>query len=195
LEILFDLELEKEFLLMPSMVAITTAGLLLGARALGFRLVHFADEPCPPPRERGRLRFSIRGIMLLTLIVALISAGARSAENLSGLPDPTLVFVWSLCFTVVGLLALRAALGLDHRPGRYVLLFVLSPALGLFIALTASAHRDGWVYLITIMLMHPAVLLGSLGVVRSCGYHFGRSTAAELAMRCRPEFANESAGV
>jgi hypothetical protein len=52
--------------------------------------------------------------------------------------------------------------------------FVLSPVLGAFFAFAAQAHQAGWVYVILIMLLFPATLLGSLLVVRSCGHRLVR---------------------
>jgi hypothetical protein len=46
----------------------------------------------------------------------------------------------------------------------------LSPLLGAFFAFAAGAPPDGWAYIILTLLLYAVLLIGSLLVVRSCGY-------------------------
>jgi hypothetical protein len=111
--------------------------------------------------------------MLFTAAVALLSAGARALRET---PHRiiSLTTVWALCFVAVGLVALWAALGNARPLRRGPVVFALSPVLGVFFAFAAGAHRAGWFYIILTMLLFPAFLLGSLLVVRSCGYRIVR---------------------
>lgn len=79
------------------------------------------------------------------------------------------VVVWSLCFVVVGLVALWAVLGAARPLRRVPALFALSPVLGALFAYAVHTDEAGRFYIILIMLLYPAALLGSLLVVRSCG--------------------------
>jgi hypothetical protein len=81
-----------------------------------------------------------------------------------------LMTVWAMCFVAVGLAALWAALGKVRRLGRGTVVLALSPLLGAFFAFGAGAHPHGWAYIILTMLLYAALLLGSMLVVRSCGY-------------------------
>ena len=115
------------------------------------------------------MRFSIRGLMAFTAAVALLIAGARALQE-GHWRFALMGAIWSLCFGAVGLVALWAALGESHPLRRGVVAFVLSPILGALFAHASEAHRAGQFYIITTMLLYPAVLLVSLMVVCSCGY-------------------------
>jgi len=95
---------------------------------------------------------------------------------LKELPGPSLLrnSVFGLCFTAVGLAAVWAALA-DARPRwRGPVVFGLAAILGVFFAVAANAQTAGWVYILLSMLLDSAALLGSLLVVRSCGYRLVR---------------------
>jgi hypothetical protein len=173
-------DLRREFLGLSTVtVALSTASLLVG-RALGIRVTRRSGRDQPPPPETEGLRFSIRGLMLLTAVVALLSAGAR----LLAIPARFFlwwVVVWSLCFVVVGLVALWAALGAARPLRRAPALFAMSPVCGSFFAYAVHTDGAGRFYIILIMLLYPAVLLGSLLVVRSCNYRLVRRTVVSAA--------------
>ncbi len=173
LEALIPSDFRREVLGMSTMtVAVVTATLLV-IRMLGVRLTQFTASAQPARPETEGFRFSIRGLMLVTAAVAMLSAGARALQDE---PDGLVLLmpVWAMCFVTVGLVALWAALGLGRPLRRGVVVFVLSPILGAFVAFAAQADRAGWVYILLIMLLYPAALLGSLLVVRSCDYRFVR---------------------
>jgi hypothetical protein len=177
LEALFPDDLRREFLGISTItIAVTTAICFVG-RALGMRLVQQDNHARPARAEAEGLRFSIRGLMAFTAAVALLSAGARALQD--SLKVMILrTAVCAMCFVAVGLVALWAALG-DTRPlRRGPVVLALSPVLGVLFAFAAGAQRAGWVYIILIMLLYPALLLGSLLVVRSCGYRLVRGAAS-----------------
>jgi len=174
LEAALDIALGQEFLLMPSVGMALTVVSLLVVRGFGIRLSRFADDVPSSRQEPQGFRFSIRGLMILTAVVALLSATAKGVQGSPGPFRLVLSVIWSICFVAVSLLSLRAASGNDGPLRRGLPAVAVSPALGAFFAYAADAHRDGWIYVITIMLLYPAVLLGSLLVVRSCGYHLTR---------------------
>jgi hypothetical protein len=173
LEGLIAVRVGREFMGLSAFTIAATTAALLVARALGVRLAHRDGPGLGDRAAGGGLRFSIRSLMVLTAAVAVLTAGAR-ALNDTPVRFFLLTAVWAACFVAVGLVALRAALG-DGRPDRRaVALVILSPALGAFFAVAAQAHHAGWVYIILVMLLHSAMLLGSLLVVRSCGYRLAR---------------------
>jgi hypothetical protein len=151
-------------------VMIATAALFV-VRALGMRLVRFPDSAHPAPSETDGFRFSIRGLMLVTAAVALLSAGARALRE----GHDTVLFTvgFAMYFDAVGLVALWAALGLGRPLWRGAAVVALSPVLGVLFAFAARLN-PAWVYFVLVMLLYPALLFGSLLVVRSCGYRFVR---------------------
>jgi hypothetical protein len=154
-------------------IVVTTATLLV-VRWLGVRFTRQDDPDQAAKQEPEGLRFSIRGLMIFTAAVAVICAGARALE---GARSPFLFIpVWALCFVAVGLVSLWAVLGDAHPLRRGPVVFILSPLLGAFFAFAANASSAGWIYILLIMLLYPAALLGSLLVVRSCGYRLVRKT-------------------
>ena len=156
-------------------VGVTTTALLL-IRALGVRLTRRADPHQTDPNGTLGLRFSIRSLMILTAVVAVLSAGSRAL-----LDAPVRFFLmaalWGICCVAVGLVALWTTLGDGSPTRRAVPLFALSATLGAFFAAAAQAHQAGWFYIILIMLLDSAALLGSLLVVRSAGYRLSRDLA------------------
>ena len=175
LEALVASDLRREFLGTSTITIAVTTSALLVMQWLGVRLTR-QDAPSPSARqELEGLRFSIRGMMIFTVAVAVICAGARALQE-----SPNrlflLILVWALCFVVVGLVSLWAVLGDSHPLRRVPVVFVLSPVLGVFFAVAADAQSDGWIYILLIMLLYPVALVGSLLVVRSCGYRIVRGT-------------------
>jgi hypothetical protein len=174
LEVLFDLALHAEFFPMPSVAMAVISDSLLVVRGFGVRLHAQDDRTSISLSESWRPRFSIRGLMALTTVVALLSTAVRALRGSTGPFSLGLMVIRSLCFVAVGLLALRAALGHARPSGRMPIILALSPVLGAAFAYAADAHHDGWVYILLIMLLYPVLLLGSLLAVRTCGYRLMR---------------------
>jgi hypothetical protein len=169
LEALFHGDLRQElFGISTISIAVTTAIGFCG-RALGVRVVRQDDPGRPSQAESEGLRFSIRGLMIFTAAVALLSAGARTLQD-SPKHMILLTAIWAMCFVAVGLASLWATLGNVRPRGRVLVVLVLSPVLGAFFAFAADAQGAGWAYIILTMLLYAALLLGSLLVARSCGY-------------------------
>jgi hypothetical protein len=167
LEALVPSDLRREVMGISTIAIVVTTTTLLVVRWLGVRLTRQDDPGQSARQEPEGLRFSIRGLMIFTAVVALICAVARALE---GSRSPGLVIlVWALCFVAVGLVSLWAVLGDAHPLLRIPVVFVLSPVLGAFFAFAAGAHPAGWIYILLIMLLYPAALLASLLVIRSCG--------------------------
>ncbi len=173
LEALVASDLRREFLGISTITIVVAATSLIVVRWLGVRLARQHDSVQSATQEPEGLRFSIRGLMIFTAAVALLCAGARALHAYQHQLLLRIV-IWPICFVAVGLVSLWAALG-DARPVRRIpVVFVLSPVLGAFVAFATGAHTAGWVYILLIMLLYPMALLGSLLIVRSCGYRLVR---------------------
>lgn len=171
LEATFDFGSRGEFVFMPSAAMALTVVSLLVARWFGVRLIRQADGVHSRRPEPRGFRFSIRGLMALTAVVALLGGWVRAVQESRGQLSFVVTVMWASCIVPVGLLAIRAVLGIVHPIRRGILTVAVSPILGAFFAHAVVENEwDGWVYVITIMLFYPAVLLGSLLVVRSCGH-------------------------
>ena len=174
LEVLVPSDFRREFVGTSTITIVVTTATLLVVRWLGVRFTRQDDPGQSARHEPEGLRFSIRGLMIFTAVVALICAGARALE---GARSPFLFIpVWALCFVAVGLVSLWAMLGDADPLRRGPVVFILSPALGAFFAFDENAHEAVWIYILLIMLLYPAALLGSLLIVRSCGYRLVRRT-------------------
>ena len=156
-------------------IAVTMVSLLV-LRRFGVIVKRQADLGQPArPESKGR-RFSIQGMMIVTAAIALLCAGARALQA-SGVQHFLINLACAMCFVVVGQVSLWATLG-DALPLRRVpAVFVSSLGLGAYLAL--PAHTVGRVYVFLIMVMYPTALLGSLLIVRSCGYRLVRKVSAE----------------
>ena len=176
LETLWLLALEGELPATSTITIGVTTAFLLVLRANGDKFTRQVQDGSPAQPETERLRFSIRGLMLLTAAVALLSAIAKAFQGIGFAPNRlTLVNVFlALCFVTIGFVALWAVLGKAKPLVRGAVVFVVSPILGVFFAISVNAHQAGWVYIILSMLLYSAALLASLLVLRSCGYRFVR---------------------
>jgi hypothetical protein len=174
LEALLATKLREEFLGIATVtIAVTTVSLLV-VQWLGVRITRQEEVGQPARSEPEGLKFSIRSLMIFTAGVALLCAVARALQT-SPTQQFLLILVWAICFVAVGLVSLWAALGEARPLRRGPVVLVLSSLLGVFFAFAAGAHSAGWVYILLIMLLYPTALLGSLLVVRSCGYRLVRS--------------------
>jgi hypothetical protein len=178
LEALAPRDLRREFPGIWTITITVTMGSLLVLRRFGVIVKRPGDHGQPARPEPKGPRFSIRGVMIFTAAIALLCAGARALQASSQrLLLIILVFVWVTSIVAVGLVSLWAALG-DARPlRRGPAVFVLSPALGVYLAV--PAHTAGRVYILLIMVLYPTALMASLLIVRSCGYRLVRWASTE----------------
>lgn len=162
-----------EFMFMPTMVTGFVAILLALFRIYRAELLAVVDRP----REFNRQtrQFSIRGLMLVTLLVAVLVAVGRQVRQTGLYGDELfLLAAWALAFAATDIAAVWAALSPNRPllPGAAVL--ILSVAVGLLVCWGLGGVRDDWIYVPTIMLLQTAMLLASLLIVRSNGYRMVR---------------------
>jgi hypothetical protein len=152
----------------PTTVSLGTAGVLLLARRWGMELRRITEPSTRAAPEPWQIK--IRGLMIWTLMLALLFAGARGMREANP-PDLILKVVFGLCNVALGLAAAWAALGVTPPIKRLPALLVLSPALGtLFWYGLHSPNLEDYLTINVCLLMQAAVTFGSLLVVRSCGF-------------------------
>lgn len=146
------------------------------------RLEHFADRS---PPQTG-LRFSSRLLLLLTLVVA----GSLALKQLWAGPGSLLTAILVLhfhaaCFVCVTLLILWAGLGIGHLwvriPMAVVATFLIALLPAFYFAVSAEAFLLSFAFFGCLTF----VVLGSLLVIRSCGYRLIRRETqanAELSL-------------
>jgi hypothetical protein len=150
--------------------ALVAAGVLIAIRRRGTHLWTIAEPASHVGREHYQMK--IRGLMILTLVLALAFAGARALRDV-GPVSVILTIVFSLCNAALGGAAAWAALGLTPPLKRWPAVFLLSAALGsLFWYAVRSPVSDAYWNINLCLLLQASMTFGSLLVVRSCGFRF-----------------------
>lgn len=124
------------------------------------------------------LQFSIRGLMLLTLVVALLVTGSRWLREVrTGSPDVFMLGFWAVTLVVPNLAALWATLGRRTGFGRWLPVTGIAVTLGTLFGWIIG-EPDSYFYFITIALLNSLIQLISLTVVRRSGFRLvGRRSA------------------
>jgi hypothetical protein len=181
LETLLKLALDDRTLsgLATLMIGVTTAAWIV-VRAIGGRFAQQVPSERSTLPETHRLRFSIRGLMLLTAAAALFIAVARALRSIAYPEHPLLGnFFVSLCSVIVGLVALWGILD-ERRPlGRGSTVLVLSSMFAFLIGIAFNVDIYHLGRVLLVMLVYSAELLASLHLVRSSGYRFVRRTSQQ----------------
>jgi hypothetical protein len=152
----------------PTTVSLGTAGVLLAARRWGMAIRRVTEPSSRAAPEPWQIK--IRGLMIGTLVLALLFADARVMREANP-PDLILKVVFGLCNIALSLAAAWAALGLTPPIKRLPVLFLLSPALGtLFWYGLHSPNLEDCLRIVLCLLLQAAVTFGSLLVLRSCGF-------------------------
>lgn len=130
----------------------------------------------PQDNQEG-LRLSIRGLLLFTFMVALMIVGVEGLrKNVTPVPTPFLISVWSLCFVVTGLAGTWTGLGLARPMLRSIVVLLISAVLGALFVYCIRAPWQSYFYITATMVLQAGVLITSLLVVRSCGFRLVRKT-------------------
>jgi hypothetical protein len=123
--------------------------------------------------NKGGLKFSIRGLMSFTFVVAVLIIGIRGMrEHMSPGPSFLVVAVWGLDFVVIGLAGVWAALGVGQPLARILVALLVSAVLGIVFGYVIAWPIDFeiYFYFVSMMVLDAALVILSLLVVRSCGY-------------------------
>jgi hypothetical protein len=159
----------RETILIVAFATLIVSAVLLLARCFGFRTRLNSDQNTPAKE----MQFSIRHVMILTLVVACLLALAKWQQRYLDLDDWPMLAAIAAPFATVGLVAAWAVLG-AKRPliGIPVLLAVaVGAGYGLEKSLGSGPEIAIWM---TATLTGALSLTVSLLVVRSCGYRLRR---------------------
>jgi hypothetical protein len=169
-----ELALATAYLLMPVFAGLTVAGLLAICRCLGLGI----RASSVGPSKRTTAQFSIRQLILLTLVVACLSAVAKS---LGPHVDIDRYFLYQLLidvpFVILGLAGVWAILGTRHPELGIVGVLLLAPLLGFGMAAVYRPVVVG--LLITATTTAALVLVVSLYVIRRSGFRVARQPKGE----------------
>ena len=120
------------------------------------------------------VQFSILNILVITTVAAVLFAFMRGARRNAGTDwqvVPLLALMIST-YLIDALCAVWAALGLGRILWRVVLTLTVAALLGPLISITANQAPPWWLLLTwsVVSALSISIVLGSLLVVRSCGY-------------------------
>jgi hypothetical protein len=164
-------------------LALLTLTVLVAAavwmRGRGIRL-RAGGKSNEAPAASGEVQFSMRQLMLLVFVAAvLVKLGPAVQSRLNDYRSSTAmlfaVSCWSICFAAVGLAGVWASLGARFSAAKSGLAFVLAAVLSLLppyyfpTLLTDDFGRSA-----AALLGAMAILVGSLLVVRQCGFRLAR---------------------
>ena len=182
---------EDDLTLMPAMATgLATAALVIIQR---WRSDLLPVRGQPDQYKRHGLQFSIRSLMLLTLGVAVfVTIGKQMRQAGMDGPSLPLISVWASCFAVSNLAAVWAAMGLCSPWFRCGGALLLSLAIAATFCWCFDADWDSWFYVTTVLVLEAVLSLGSLLVVRSCGY---RLVPHPTSQRIEPQQDDSDKGV
>ena len=187
LEIIFAIGLASSDLLL--LVAMATGGIAAVFAVVRWRyarLEHFPQHVSLTAQEG--LKFSIRGLMIFTFIVAVALVRIRTLRENPPTGYLPVLALWSLCFAVVGLAGVWAGLGLARPMPRIAVCLLISAVLGLLFVYCVNADEwQSYFYIVSVMVLQAAVLISSLLIVRSCRYRLVRRHVAGVESPNKPE--------
>jgi hypothetical protein len=153
---------------------------VLGSTRIVKRLSLRRLEPTDKNVDESGFQFSVRGLLLATMLIAASLGAAKWLREALG--DASfdvsmiLIFtVWGGGFVGVGLAALWAALSTTNSPAMILAVLVAAGAMGAILPYAFEANWESYVYLPLIMMLETSAVMLTLVVVRSCGYRLVRS--------------------
>jgi hypothetical protein len=167
--------LESETILIVAFATLIVSAALLVARCFGFRTRLDFDQKTPAKE----MQFSIRHMMILTLVVACLLALAKWQYRYLDLDDWPMMAAIAAPFATVGLVAAWAVLGAKRPLIGVPVLFAVAvgAAYGLERILGPG---PGFAFWIPATLTEALSLVVSLLLVRSWGYRLRRRWAQQL---------------
>lgn len=161
-----------------SVLLVTVPTLLVGGVAWLVRVFRASivrsDNPASTPKEQ--LQFSIRDLLWLTFVVAcLLSVGRLIWPHFQVVGLIIIIPVLGICFATVGMASTWSILGSGNMLLRSVVVLVIAGVSGGIIGSLVPVFIIFWT---AATLLHALFLLGSLLVVRRCGYRLVRRVAA-----------------
>jgi hypothetical protein len=155
---------------LPVFLTVIVTASLLVVRFRGFEFLRIIDGLTD--QNRWGLQFSIRGVMLWTFAMAALIASVKGLRQLAPpLDEGFFLSTLSASFAVIGVASLWATLGAPPPIARSITVILVPPLLDAIVSFAAGITHWYAVFIILfITLLQTLALLGSLLVIRSCGY-------------------------
>jgi hypothetical protein len=180
-----------------ALALLTLTGIVATAVVLRRRGVRLRQEPIGTERPAGEdVQFSMRQMMLLVFVVAVLvrlgpTAQAKLNSYLSAVSMLLAVACWGACFAAVALAGLWAALGGRLSAARFLMAVALAGGLSLLPPYYfPELLTDDFARSAAALVGALGVEIGSLLVVRACGYRLAVNAAraaAEIAPSAAPD--------
>lgn len=166
-------EVDTEWFVLVALVMIFVAGVVGLLRLLGIRAFHLAESSATSTRD---LQFTIRQLMLATLIVAcLLGIGRALAPFLPPARVITFGLALAICFAAVAVSALWGTLGIRNVEARITAASLVAVVTaGIVYYVVEVTQVDPGSIWFTIVLAYSALMIISLIAVRFSGYRIAR---------------------
>ena len=164
-------------------ILIAAAFTLIRRRGTSLRRLTATDTEAAP----ARIQYSVSHLLMVTSISAIVLAFLRNAKaDLSANEFSEWQFVAGIClmlivFLVNSVSAAWAALSLGPIRLRVGLVFIVAVLLGIALSVSMGHLEVSWWLLLggsSITVFFTAIIIGSLLIVRSCGYRLVPRTLA-----------------
>jgi len=177
-------ELKPELVLMIVFAGLSIAGLLTVCRCFGLRICPIGVDTS----HKTAAQFSIRHLMLLTLIVACVTALAKWLQpHVDTDGDFLMLLLITVPFVILGLVAVWAILGTEHPRLVIVVVLLLAVLLGLSLKAVVGLLDAG--YWITATMTTALAVIVSLYAIRRCGFRVTRRPKCKSALSSEHETA------
>ena len=128
------------------------------------------------------IQFTIRDLLLFIFAIAcLLTIGRWLLPRYPRVDEPALVAVFSICCVTVALSSVWSMLGVPHPFLRSTLVLLIALGAGTFVTFVLAGGGNG-VWWCSLMVSDWLFLLGSLLVVRLCGYRLVRLSRSEKSV-------------
>jgi hypothetical protein len=170
---------DDDFFWLVTIASLAMASVLFISRIWFAPLARFGSLVSAP--DTPTFQFSIKGLLLLTLGVALSITVAKAINAYVGGPRFLVhLLFWAAAIAVTGLASSWATLTAAHPGLRSMFVLLLSAASGALVAFGFNEGWDTYFYLIAITVLQALIVLTTLLVVRSCGYRLTRRSMNAL---------------
>ena len=161
-------EAEAEWLVLMGVVAATTASIFMLARILGFTLVKAAANQI----RAEKLQFSVRQLLTLTAVVAVVAAGARLLLPIAMTPSAIVICLTATsCLGAVAPMAVWATLRPDLTVIKTLSLVVVAFLMaGVDYYVMEATNADPGLIWGSTVIVYTVALVGALLLLRARGF-------------------------
>lgn len=160
---------QGELILLPTLTLIPTAGVLMFVRDSYVSLTYVGNAP--PRLSSKAWQFSIRGLMMLTFLIAVTITMFKLFHRFVSLPPRLdVIGFWSMGMIALTFGSIWAALRLDRPHKSCVIVLASSSVIGAIMPIAMEKPWDTLVYMDAISVLQSVICLASLSIVRLCGF-------------------------